>query len=495
MPKQPVTPLAYLMEMLYIQGTQLAKAVHVDRTIISRWKNGRAELNMKSHYFNDIVNAILDINDEQGLRTLERFFSSIDNVKIKDRDELFSYVARWLVSKDFEQKYKEPDDGNSLYNASYKIYKGPSGKRNAILYLLKMANSLPGGETIWGFDADSHIFRSGLQNSSTSQKLFLDAQKKGQKLVTMFYLNKPVEQIYNMFEYWLPMFLGRGMEVYYTYDTEIPFYSYIYGIKGKLALVGTNHNGDSANMYTAVYDDPMTVAQFESFLENHMRNFQPLMKQLQGKDVCDDFKENAIADFLKKDMNQYVNVASSPFITISKETIDNIIFELELTPAEEKKILHFYRTCSGNARRFLSENHFSRVIFNMEYLHSLLPGHKIEIPVFTSLLGRKAEISSKYIAREIKIFLEDAKTNPTIELALLPYGVEQFMPDLNLWVKENAVAYFVPANDSSVRILTDEFLTVNTFYSMIDKYWEQLPGEAKNREWVYDQINKAVTGK
>ncbi len=39
MPKQSVTPLAYLMDMLYIQGTQLAKMVHVDRTIISRWKN------------------------------------------------------------------------------------------------------------------------------------------------------------------------------------------------------------------------------------------------------------------------------------------------------------------------------------------------------------------------------------------------------------------------------------------------------------------------
>ena len=54
------------MDMLYIQGTQLAKLVHVDRTIISRWKNGRAELNMKSAYFEDVVEAILDINEEQG---------------------------------------------------------------------------------------------------------------------------------------------------------------------------------------------------------------------------------------------------------------------------------------------------------------------------------------------------------------------------------------------------------------------------------------------
>lgn len=495
MPKPPITPLAYLMEMLYIQGTQLAKTVHVDRTIISRWKNGRAELNMKSHYFKDIVDAILEFNEEQGLTTLERFFSSIGEEKTEGRAALYSCVSRWLVSKDFAQKYKEPDDGNSLYTATYKVYKGPLGKHEAILYFLKIANSLPGGETIWGFDADSHIYRSGPQYSSDSQKLFLNVQKKGHKLVVMFYLNKPTEQIYNMFEYWLPMSLSSNLETYYTYDTEIPFYSYIYGIKGKLVLVGMNHSGDDENLHTAIYDDPMVVAQFESFLEKHIKGFQPLMKQLQGRDVCADFRENEVTEFLKKDMNQYVNIASSPFITISKETIENIMFELELTPSEEKKVMRFYRTCSANARSFLSENHFSRIIFSMEYLHDLLPGHKIEIPVLTSLLGRKAKMSSRYIAREIKIFIDNARKDSAIEIALLPYGVAPFMPDLNIWVKENAIAYFASADDANIRLLTDEFLTVNMFYSMFDKYWDQLPMEAKQQEWVYDQINRAVDGK
>jgi hypothetical protein len=311
----------------------------------------------------------------------------------------------------------------------------------------------------------------------------------------MFYMNRPAKQIYNMSEYWLPMFLSPQMEAYYTYDTEEPFYSYIYSIKGKLALVGTTHNDDVANMYTAVYDDPMTVTQFDSYLENHIKGFKPLMKQLRHKDLCDDFKENEIAEFLKKDMNQYVNVASSPFISIGKETIENVIFEMELTPAEERKIMRFYRTCNANSKKFLSEHHFSRVIFSMEYIHSLLPAHKTEMPVFSSLLGRKVEISSQNIAREIKLFIDDTKYDPTVEVALLPYGTKQFLPEINLWVKENAIAYFSQATDTTVRVLTDEFLSVNTFYSMIDQYWQQLPKQCKQKEWVYDQITRAVTRK
>ena len=87
--------------------------------------------------------------------------------------------------------------------------------------------------------------------------------------------------------------------------------------------------------------------------------------------------------------------------------------------------------------------------------------------------------------------MDEIKNNPTVEVALLPYGTTAFLPEVNLWVKENAIAYFSQAADTAVRVLTDEFLSVNTFYSMIDKYWEQLPIQSKEKEWVYDQITRA----
>ena len=82
-----------------------------------------------------------------------------------------------------------------------------------------------------------------------------------------------------------------------------------------------------------------------------------------------------------------------------------------------------------------------------------------------------------------------------MEVALLPYGTEPFLPEVNLWVKENAIAYFSQAADTTVRVLTDEFLSVNTFYSMMEKYWQQLPHQSKEKGWGYDQITRAVAGK
>ncbi len=258
MPKPPVTPLAYLMEMLYIQGTQLAEAIHVDRTIISRWKNGRVELNIKSRYFSDIVNAILDINAEQGLKTLERFFSSDGVVKIKGRSELYSCVARWLLTKDFAQKQRKADEEGGPYIASYKIYRGELGKRKAILSFVRTFNSLPAGTKIWGFDEDPSIF-----------------------------------------EYWLPLFLPPKTEAYFTSDRDAPFWGYLYCIEKRLALVGmTLSEDDGGDLHTAIYDDPATVARFEAFLKKHMKGFQPMTRSSGGRRKG--LKKDLVAEFLEQ---------------------------------------------------------------------------------------------------------------------------------------------------------------------------------------------------
>lgn len=73
-----------------------------------------------------------------------------------------------------------------------------------------------------------------------------------------------------------------------------------------------------------------------------------------------------------------------------------------------------------------------------------------------------------------------------------PFGNTSFIPNLNLWTKENTVAYFYPSDDASVRVMTNEFSSVNAFYSMVDKYWNQLPYECKQRDWVYDQVKWLV---
>jgi len=486
------TPLAYLMDMLYIQGTKLAGAVHVDRTVISRWKNGRTKLHAKSAYFQDVVNALLDFNEKQGLRKLERFFKSTNNTEIKSRDELYAFVASWLLSEEFEQTFREKEKDNSLYSAAYKIYKGPSGKRAAILDFLDVLLTLPEGEEVRGFDVQSRIFYSLVSDLATSQKKFLQAEKKKHQLTMMFYMNRPAEQIHNMFQYWLPIFLSTNAHAYYTYDTESPFYDYVYSIKGKLVLVGSNFDKNPANMYTAIYDDPMTVHQFDMFLENQLTRFKPLTKHLESRDMCSDFNANPMKRYFTTNMDQYVITESTPFITFSKATLEDVMLAIDLSASEEKKITQFYRNCIVNTKKFLGGDNLTHIIFSADYIHDLREEVITDSPTFTYLLGRPIRMPSRFILREIEYFLETVEHDPKVKIALRPMGSQPFIPNLNMWVKENTIAYFHPSNDYSVRVLTDEFASVNSFYSMIEQFWLQLPYECTEKDWVYEQMDKLI---
>lgn len=127
---------------------------------------------------------------------------------------------------------------------------------------------------------------------------------------------------------------------------------------------------------------------------------------------------------------------------------------------------------------------------SLDYIKSLAQRPVIEVPVFSALLKRKVEVAGKHIIKELVSFLKFVKSDPKVQIALRPSASPELIENLNIWVKEGAAAYFHFDNDLSTRIVTEEFAAVNTFYTMVDKYWEQLPYDSKDKEWVYDQISK-----
>ncbi len=487
MPKPTTTPLGYLMDMLYIQGTQLAKMVHVDRTVVSRWKNGRTELNMKSGYFDDIVKALLDINEQQGLGTLERFFSSLTQKTVDKRKELQKLVSTWLVSKEFDRQFKETDTTGSLYNASYKIFKGISGKWDAMQYMMDVLGSLSDRELLCGYDVSMDI-PADTRDTGAFQKKLLGVLDRNCEVNLLFFINRPTDEVFYSFEAWLPIFLHRRTSAFFTYDVHAPFYDYIYSIKGKLALVGTSHDNNRANLYTAVYDDPMTLNQIDSYLDSLRGNMKPLYTHLDSHNMRLDYGDSPLFKHFKNASGQYIMQESFPLITFHRDTIQDIIADLELDANEEHRLLAFIKTYALQSRKMFAENEFTRIVFSFEYLQNIKSEPVLEVASFSSLLGRKIMIPTKYLIQETKSLIEFANHSSRIEIALRPTNVEAFLSNSNVWVKNNALYYIVPDNNASVRLISEEFATVNALYAKAEEYWRNLPYECKQQTWISEKI-------
>jgi len=488
MAKQTTTPLGYLMDMLYVQGTQLSNMVHVDRTVISRWRNGRSEFNMKSGYFDDVVNALIDINEKQGLQTLERFFSSVSHKTVQKRKDLQRHISTWLVSKDFDRQYKEQDSGNSLYSTSYKLYKGMSGKRDALNYFWERLNSLPGNGTVLGYDTNSRIFFSASADIKSMQSKMMQSQEKGDQIITLIYFNRPADQVYNMYQNWMNVFLSKNSHVYYTYDSHTPFYDYMYSIKGKLAIVGSNYDNDKGNLYSAIYEDPLTINQLDSYLEKLVDDFRPLINHMDNKDISVDFKDNDMLRLVSHNSDQYTYMEEPSFLFFNKDTTARIIGLLDVNFTEERKLNDFYNTSNIQSKRFFGSGGITRVVFSQENIDRLKKEEDTEIYFLSSLLGRRIKVPGILLLKEINNFVEKAEDNPEIDIAVRPYGSVPFFPGINLWVKENSIAYFYPSNDSSVRYSTTEFISVTSFFNAAKEYWDNLPYECKQADWISGQL-------
>ncbi len=488
MPVQNNTPLSYLMDMLYIQGTQLAKMVHVDRTVISRWKNGRTELSMKSAYFDDIVNAVLDINELHGLGTLERFFTSITKKTVSKRKDLHKLVSSWLVSKEFERQFHEADTGGSLYNATYKIYRGASGKHDAASYMLEVLESSEEKDTLLCYDTSPDTYSYEENEHSILPRRIFNTFAELSRFCVIFFINRPADQIFQTYKRWLPLFLMKHSTIHYTYDTEPPFYNYVYGIKGRLAIVGASHEHDRQNQYTAAYSDPITVSQIDASLENMASTLPQLFRKFETRDICLDMQDAEMSSMMDKNGGQYIIHQGLPLLNFSGEVVEQVIADLNLEFAEERRLQTFAQNCAVQIRRIIAGNDFNRLIIGQERLLRLLEEEKTLVPSLSALLEREVWLDSRYILNAMLDMLDDVANNQNVELALSPPGFDKFLEPADLWVKNHCFAYISGSNDTSSRLMSSEFVTVNAFFMAAEKYWARLPYECMQKKWINEQL-------
>ncbi len=487
MPVQNNTPLSYLMDMLYIQGTQLAKMVHVDRTVISRWKNGRTELSMKSAYFDDIVNAVLDVNEQHGLGTLERFFSSITKKTVSKRKDLHKLVSSWLVSKEFERQFHEADTGD-LYSATYKIFRGASGKQDAVSYMLDALEASDDKSTLLCYDTTQDAYAYERAAAPLLQDRIISSFAELGELCMIFFVNRSADQIFQMYRNWLPIFLMRHAKTYYTYDTQPPFYNFMYSVKGRLSLAGCSHEHDRQSQYTAAYDDPITIAQMEASLENMASGLPLLFRKFETRDVCLDMQDAEMSSLLDKSSGQYIIHNDLPLIPFSADVLERVMADTELEFAEERRLQAFSQNCALQMRRVVVGNDFNRIVISQSSLLNLRESERIFISSLSSLLEREVWLDSHYILHMLLDKLEASLSDVNLELALCPAGFEIFLPNNTLWVKNHGFAYLAADHDLSVRLISSEFMTVNAFYMAAEKYWTRLPYECKQRKWIREQL-------
>lgn len=68
---------SYLLKSLKISPSKMAQALNVDRSLVSKWKNGSRKIDTNAAYFDNAIDYLIERNRELEIEFLEKLFSSI----------------------------------------------------------------------------------------------------------------------------------------------------------------------------------------------------------------------------------------------------------------------------------------------------------------------------------------------------------------------------------------------------------------------------------
>ena len=135
----PKDKFSYILKLLDISPSQMAKYLNVDRTLVSKWKNASRSISIKSVYFDKALEFLISKNNRLKINLLKNLFSSVypefDN-SINDDNYLTNYLKRYLFDSSINTFNIEITQSNSIYTAPVKIYNEEKVELSEIISML-----------------------------------------------------------------------------------------------------------------------------------------------------------------------------------------------------------------------------------------------------------------------------------------------------------------------------------------------------------------------
>lgn len=142
--------LNLLMNTLRISGNEMADCLHVDNSLVSKWRNGRRELRPDTVYMADILQYALKLDEPGGYPRLRSLLGPEFPEDVRSSGELEAALRRWLsapVSADDQNPAVQSPVSRmcaGVEKTDDYLLHGSAGARQGSRILMKMAEESGG---------------------------------------------------------------------------------------------------------------------------------------------------------------------------------------------------------------------------------------------------------------------------------------------------------------------------------------------------------------
>lgn len=299
--------LNFLMSIIGVSGGELAHAVSLDPSYISRLRNGRRTLPKGQHFLEDIAGyfAVHIQSDYQKNLLCEAM--NFKEIWPKNIDEARQHICGWLLLEEGTQRQKIKDVLGSVVSAylvdavlspdcdldltqlekdSREFYYGDAGKQEAFLRFLSLGlHAGPNSEMYMFTNEDLGWLSSDPDYAAKTRMLLSNFAQKGNRIKVVHPIRQNTDDMIFMMARWIPVYLTGFVEPFYCPKLRDDFYQRTaFVLPGAAAMTCCTLEGNHAESMTSVLTDPRAVGVVESELNYLMSMCRPLAQVYSCRD-------------------------------------------------------------------------------------------------------------------------------------------------------------------------------------------------------------------
>lgn len=428
-------PFAILLSRLEVPVTVLARRLHVDASLVSKWKNGQRRLSEHSVHFGAVLDFFVGEDEGRTSRVVEVLkelnpLDSLDNEGAV-RSRLQSFL---LGGASPPLEPAGPETSCAAAIAKVLIYEGGRGCRDAVSELLDLAEAMPEPGRIVFTECEQYRW---LLEDPQYIRLWRDRVyrllERGFRATFILHFTVYHEQFFHFFRVCSPLLFHRNVDWHYHeyYDAEVHWFSFFI-LEHARSVMGLSMGPGHCD--TTVFTDARSIAQHKRVVEMVRSASRPLFTDFpQGRILP------SLGGLLRSDWQDGAMFAFLPvpvFAATDPALLEEILVDNGVGPAMIRRCLKENRLLDAIVeRQTRSGNALLVSIYQLEEMRRRIDEGGFESCSLTLMAGRPVRVNLDQYARGLLHVTCMMKRNPGAQVVLASKEDHNQLPGLNCWCK------------------------------------------------------------
>lgn len=476
--------LDFLMDAMGITGRQMAAAIHVDPSLISKWRNNHRLLSYRSIHLLKIAEYFIAYDCSPPLREILKAYGSKEDWD--NQEELLSWLCRWLTDP---RPLPVTALGHSInhsrysHDASYTVYLGNDGRREAVLRFLDYILTLPQGQQLYLMSQEDMAWLIEDRDFlAVWQDRLIQLLKKKHKIKIIHWVDRNVNRLNSIIRHWLPLHLTGGIESwFFPKYSNSPFQATLFILENDLVITGMSSPNPKDHRYTAVFRDPATIKQCQWMFSTYLCDCHPLIE------VCPKTKMKRMlgktTGTIHTGETAYLIWEPLSFLTMSKDLLTGILARNNLEDHLLKECQEYHRQVAVDFSRTF------RLLCNLDSLRKALQASQVLCEELTDITGRPVLVSREDMIQHVHELIESLRINEGLKVAF--FSTLGGSP-VSLWLRDSDMV-FAWSKELPYAAAVSEPTVVEAFYRYYDELWESVPRVNRDPARVIAELLKLIT--